>query len=140
MNDSKITVPIKIENAYDLEAFELGEKKQDQIRQLTITALVDTNAWLLYLDPDSIKQLSLRFFKEIPMATATGIINRRVFRNAFLTILDRSCPIEVIEINGKNPALVGRLPLDTLDLVIDPQTRTVISNPEHKGEMVLDLF
>jgi hypothetical protein len=36
--------------------------------------------------------------------------------------------------------LIGRIPLDMLDLVVDPQARRLIGNPAHHGEHILELY
>jgi len=38
------------------------------------------------------------------------------------------------------PALLGYVPLEVLDLKVDPKTQAVIPNPEHGDKIVLDLF
>jgi hypothetical protein len=36
--------------------------------------------------------------------------------------------------------LIGQLPLEALDFVVDPRGRRIIGNPAHGGELMYDLF
>ena len=54
--------------------------------------------------------------------------------------LDRNCAVEVIEVPDEVPALIGQIPLEMLDLVIDLQGRRLTGNPAHGGEQVLELY
>ncbi len=45
-----------------------------------------------------------------------------------------------MEVPDDVPVLVGQIPLEMLDLVVDLQGRRLIGNPEHNGEHILELF
>ena len=45
-----------------------------------------------------------------------------------------------MEVPNEVPVLIGQIPLEMLDLVVDPQGRRLIGNPEHNGEHILELF
>jgi hypothetical protein len=57
-----------------------------------------------------------------------------------LTIQDRDCPVEVVEVPDEVPVLIGQLPLENLDLVVDLQGRRLTGNPAHGGEQVFELY
>jgi len=38
------------------------------------------------------------------------------------------------------PALIGQIPLEMMDLVVDLQARKLIGNPAHDGEHILELY
>ncbi len=139
-NMGRVIVSIKVANTIDNADAKRGYIKPENIRNIEIDALVDTGAGLLCLDPELIKKLGLDHLKDITVDTAEGPRKVKLFRNAILTILERSCPIDVVEIHSKNKALVGYLPLEALDLVVDPKAQKVIPNPEHGDEMILDLL
>jgi hypothetical protein len=50
-----------------------------------------------------------------------------------LTIEDRDCVTEVVELPDEGMPVVGRIPLALLDLVIDPEGQRLIGNPAHGG-------
>jgi hypothetical protein len=48
--------------------------------------------------------------------------------------------MDVMEVPDSVPVLIGQLPLEQLDLVVDSRSRTLIGNPAHGGEHVLELY
>ena len=48
--------------------------------------------------------------------------------------------VEVLEIADECPVLIGRIPLEALDLVVDPGGRRLIGNPEHGGEQIVEVY
>ena len=63
-----------------------------------------------------------------------------VYEAVRLTIEDRSCSVDVMEVPDEVPVLVGQIPLEMLDFVVDPQARRLIGNPAHNGEHILELY
>jgi hypothetical protein len=56
------------------------------------------------------------------------------------TILGRQHLGEVMEIHDDVPTLVGYIPLENLDLVVDPKSGQVTPNPASGGDYALDLL
>ena len=48
--------------------------------------------------------------------------------------------MDVIEVSDDVPVLIGQLPLEQLDFVIDSRNRTLIGNPAHGGEHMFELY
>lgn len=63
-----------------------------------------------------------------------------VYEAVRVTIQGRHCTVDVMEVSEEVPALIGQVPLEMLDLVVDLQARRLTSNPAHGGEHVLELF
>jgi hypothetical protein len=57
-----------------------------------------------------------------------------------LTIQGRECVCDVVEVADNCPVLIGQIPLELLDFVVDPIGQCLIGNPEHGGEHILDLY
>lgn len=57
-----------------------------------------------------------------------------------LSILGRTCTMDVREVPSDRPATIGQSILTHLDLVVDSQNRSLIGNPEHGGEQVYELY
>lgn len=38
------------------------------------------------------------------------------------------------------PPLIGQIPLEMLDFVVDPRGQKLIGNPEHGGEHVIEMY
>jgi hypothetical protein len=46
----------------------------------------------------------------------------------------------VAEIPDEFPVLIGQVPLELLDWVVDPKGQRLIGNPEHGGEHMMEVF
>jgi hypothetical protein len=46
----------------------------------------------------------------------------------------------VTEVPDDCPILIGQIPLELLDFVVDPSGQKLIGNPEHGGEHVVELY
>jgi hypothetical protein len=57
-----------------------------------------------------------------------------------LTIQGRFCTMDVLEVPDEVPVLIGQIPLEHLELVIDPRSRTLTGNPAHGGEHMYELY
>ena len=136
----KVTIEIKLKNWDDLALLATGKRKRAP-RAVATEALVDTGAVKLYLQRALIEKLGLRPISEVRSRTMSDTtVTRRVFSPVDLEIQGRSGQFSVIEIPDSLPNLVGQIPLEDLDLVVDCQGRKLIPNPEHKNGVMYDEF
>ena len=136
----KVLVKATIQNLGDLYAAERGNLKADRVRKLEIDkALVDTGATFLSLPKSNIKQLGLKKFRTRKARTAAGEVVTAIYQALRLTIAGRDCTVDVAEVKGNTP-LIGQIPLEALDFVVDPVGRRLLGNPEHGGEHMIDMF
>lgn len=136
----KVTIQVKLQNWGDLELLATGKRKR-AARGLEAEALVDTGAVKLYLRQSVIEKLGLRSIGTVQSRTMSNRMEtRRIFSPVDLQIQGRSGQFSVIEIPDELPNLVGQIPLEDLDLVVDCQGRKLIPNPEHKNGVMYDEF
>ena len=57
-----------------------------------------------------------------------------------LTIQGRTCTMDVMEVPDGVPALIGQIPLEHLDFVVDLKSRSLIGNPAHGGEHIYEMY
>ena len=57
-----------------------------------------------------------------------------------LTIQGRECSMDVMEVPDDVPVLIGQLPLEHLDFVVDMMSHTLIGNPRQGGEHIYELY
>jgi predicted aspartyl protease len=137
----RVLTEAKIENLEDLWAVKQGLRKPDEARSLTIAdALVDTGATLLSLPTSLIARLGLSKFASKQVRSSTGVSEASLYEAVRLTIGGRSCTMDVMEVPDGVPVLIGQLPLEHLDFVVDLRNRTLIGNPAHGGEHVYELY
>ena len=138
----RVLTEATIENLGDLWMVEQGVRTAEQVRRLVIPdALVDTGATFLSLPTRMIQQLGLtpRYKKRFVSSNGT-VSEADVYSTVRLTIQDRDCPTDVIAVPDNVPPLVGQIPLEALDLVVDLRNRRLIGNPEHGGEHIIEMY
>lgn len=137
----RVTTKAKVENIEDLWEAKKGLRSPDAARCVVIEdALVDTGATLLSLPTRLIKQLGLSQTGTKRIIASTGPTLAAIYDAVRLTIQDRSCTMDVLEVPDTVPAIIGQIPLEHLDFVVDPRQRTLIGNPAHGGEHVYEMF
>ena len=137
----QVNTRIKVANWLDLEKAALGERT-DPPRAAEVEALVDTGAVRFYLRSSVVKQLGLRAIRKVTSRTMANVsVERTVYSPVDLEVQGRSGTFEVVEVPDSLPNVVGQIPLEQLDWVVDPRGRRLIPNPEHKhGELCDDFF
>ncbi|MFL5331436.1 MAG: aspartyl protease family protein [Gemmataceae bacterium] len=137
----RVLVTAKIENIQDVfKAFD-GELPPAQIRSVTVNdALVDTGATGLCIPGKLIHQLGLRPTSRRRMRTTNGLVERTTYSAVRLTIQGYDCTIDVYEVPDHCPVLVGQIPLEAMDWVVDLKNQKLIDNPAHGGEHMVEAY
>jgi len=137
----RVIVSAKMENIADCVEVMQGKRKPEDIRTLVIDdALVDTGATTLSMPKRFITQLGLLPFGSRPTRTAAGSRIVQVYGGVRLTVQNRKCNCDVVEVADDCPVLIGQVPLELLDFVVDPKSQILIGNPLHGGVQTLELY
>ncbi len=137
----KVVVTALIENLEDLFFLEKGLLPEDKVRRLEIhDAIVETGATTLLLPKWMIAALGLKPLRTRHSRGLGGDFLQHMHGTVRLTIQGRECPLEVGEIGDEFPVLIGQIPLEALDWVVDTKNRKLIGNPDHHGEWGIDAF
>ena len=137
----RVTTEVLVENLEDAWQARSGTIPDDQVRRLVIPqALVDSGAMTLALPTRFIHQLGLRKVGEKRATSTAGITVFNVYDAVRVTIQGRFCTTDVTEVPDVVPVLVGQVPLELLDLVIDMRAQKLIPNPAHGGEHMLEML
>ena len=87
-----------------------------------------------------IRELGLKQYRSRTARTANGMATFNIYSPVRLTIQERDCVIEVAELPDDCPTLIGQIPLEMLDFVVDTPGHRLIGNPEHGGEQMIEVF
>ena len=138
----RVTCKAKIENALDSAQARMGQLSVEKVLTITIEdALVDTGASTLALPAKMLRQLGL----DIPSSTrrsrnTTGSYEVKSYGPVRLTIFDRYITLDAMEVADECPVLIGQIPLEHLQLVVDMVNHRVEKSPANGGEWVLDAY
>ena len=135
----KVIVKIKLTNYGDMvvQKHKLSKRKP---RQVEVDALVDTGATRLYLKPSVIRKLGLQKTDTVRSQTTNGDVIRYKYEPVQLELMGRHENFDVVEVPESVPNLLGQVPLEVLDLVVDPKRQKLIGNPEHGGEQMTEEY
>jgi predicted aspartyl protease len=112
---------IILKNSIDVGLARRGVIKDEEIRQASVPMLADTGAWTIVLTEETCKRLGLEI-RDRDTATVAGGVKLDVmiadpveihWKNRYMTINPRVLP-------GETDDLLGALPLEDLDLMVDP--------------------
>jgi predicted aspartyl protease len=141
MTMGKVVVSARIENLQDTYEAEKGVLLAGDVRSVEVSdALVDTGATMLSIPRRLIGQLGLNRRRTRTARTAAGVVSFGIYGAVRLTIQGRDCIAEVCEVPDECPVLIGQIPLEGLDFVVDPVGQRLIGNPDHGGEQMIDMF
>lgn len=133
-------VEVEVQNYDDIVLRGATRGRPRKVRKEKVQALVDTGSALLGLHKATIEKLGLRFARSVEVRTGNGNVERPIYQAVRITILGRQCLGEVMEIPDDIPPLLGCIPRENLDLVVDPNSNRVIPNPQSGGKYTLDLL
>jgi hypothetical protein len=76
----------------------------------------------------------------IVFQTSNGPAKRAVYEPVRLEVLGRYGDFNVVGAGENVPNLVGQVPLEYLDFVVDPKNRKLIPNPAHGGQQMSEEY
>jgi clan AA aspartic protease len=108
-----------------------GYLSDDQVNRLYIRALVDSGATMLAV-PEFVKnQLDLRQIRKIEAELADGSSSvYEVVGPIEVRFENRSTTVEALVVPDSTKVLLGAIPMEGMDVLIDPKRERLIVNPE----------
>ena len=137
----RVMTRVKIANSTDVENVGRGLMTPNEVRRVEIDALVDTGATMLALPEDVVRQLGAPSLGIRKVRDARGIvIEVEWVGNLRIEILGREMTTDALVLPAGATPLIGQIPLEALDLVVDPKSRELRVNPESPDVPLLDLM
>ncbi len=125
----RVTVKIKLTNRF-----------APQLIVMEVEALVDTGATFLCLKPSVIAQLGLQQFDTVPVTTANGSCNVGKYGPVWMEVMGRHTFGNALELDESSPNLIGQIPLEDFDFVVDCTGQRLIGNPAHGGVQMHEIY
>jgi clan AA aspartic protease len=117
---------ITVKNAGDIAFAQAGHITENNVRSVTLTAVVDTGATSLVINEEIFKQLGLSVVetRDINLAGG-GRTEGKVTDPVHIQWKDRFAVVNAIVLPGGKP-LLGVIPLEFMDLMVDPVNRELV--------------
>ena len=126
---------ITLKNSHDLAFAKGGYIKESEIRQATVTAMVDTGAGTLIINEGLRERLGLEV-RGLRQATFANEAKEmcKVTEPVEIHWKERSSTLRALVVPGSKEVLLGALPLEDMDLIVDP-VRQILTGA-HGDEIV----
>ena len=122
----QVMTKVTLWNNTDLDMADRGLIPREAVRKVEIEALVDTGASTLVLPQDVVDALGLTIFDHLPVRLADGKRYAWPIAGSLrISILDRGMQCDAYVAPVGAPALIGQIPLERLDLIVDPRSQEV---------------
>jgi clan AA aspartic protease len=123
----EVRTEITLVNIEDQGVANRGYMPQEQVRRLTVNAVVDTGAWTLVINEETREKLGLRVEETGETTVAGGgTVPSRITEFVGIRWKDRKFACEAVVLPGENEVLLGVLPLEGMDLTVNPKRQEVI--------------
>jgi clan AA aspartic protease len=108
-----------------------GYLNEAEIRRCTVSAMVDSGATMLAV-PEFVKtQLNLRKVRSIEAELADGSSSAyEVVGPVEVRFANRQTTVEALVVPGATKVLLGAIPMEGMDVLIDPKRERLIVNPD----------
>jgi clan AA aspartic protease len=127
----EVVVAVKLENATDRELVRRGLFKEEDVRTLTAQAVVDSGAVMLVLPQDMVEALGLTELRKVVVQDADERKEERSVAGVVsISVGNRQANVECIVGPPTSEVLLGQVPLEVMDLLVDCNQRKLIPRPE----------
>jgi len=128
-------------NSVDRELALRGMLPRQEVRTEAHDGLVDTGATTLAIPKDLADRLGCRVIGTRKVRMADGrLADADLVGGLTIEILGREMTCDAFVLPVGAPILIGQIPLEGLDLIVDPRNREVRVNPEHPDAPVYELY
>jgi clan AA aspartic protease len=121
---------IELSNAMDRALLRRNQLTEQEVRKINVKALVDSGAYMMVV-PDKVRlQLGL----EIIGYELTELANGQQEKVAIAEPIEvrfenRKATVDVLVVG--NEVLLGAIPMEAMDVIINPRLQKLTVNPEH---------
>jgi len=123
---------IELINGDDLALARRGIIAVDEVKRMKVSALVDSGSYMLAINENIQEQLQLPVVEKRKAQLANGeIVECEVVAPVELRFKNRQTTCRAMVLPGDAEPLLGAIPLEDMDVLIDPLRQQLIVNPEH---------
>ncbi|MDR0877308.1 MAG: aspartyl protease family protein [Treponema sp.] len=130
---------ITLKNAWDVGSVEHGLITEEKIRQTTVQSIVDTGAGTLIINEAVQEALGLttKYLHDSTLANGEKVMCK-ITEPVEVWWKDRSMVCEPWVVPGAKVVLLGAIPLENMDLIVDPKGQKLIG--AHGDQPVGQIF
>ncbi len=127
----EVVVNLKLENPIDRDMFRRGLIKEEDVRSLTTQAIADSGAVMLVLPQEVVEALGLPDMGKVIVKYADERKEERsVAGPVLVSVVNRQANVDCVVGPPAGEVLLGQLPLEAMDLLVDCGQRKLVPRPE----------
>jgi clan AA aspartic protease len=127
-----VQATIELVNSWELENARRGLIDQDTVKSMQVEMLVDTGSLYMCINETVCEQLNLPVLDKKKGQLADGrIVEYDVVGPIEVRFKNRKCLTSAMVLPGDSECLLGTIPLEEMDVLVSPNRRELIVNPEH---------
>jgi clan AA aspartic protease len=131
---------IILTNAVDVELAKKHIIGQEEIKQLSLSMLVDSGAYMLAINETIQSQLELPFVEKRKVQVADSRVDEYdVVGPVYVKFANRKATCNAFVLPGDSEPLLGAIPMEEMDVLIHPLRQELIVNPMHPNFAVLKM-
>ena len=105
---------------------------EKEVKKVTINALVDSGAYMVTINENVRAQLDLPFIeKQFGRLADETLLELDVVGPVEVRFENRRTTVDAIVLPGNSEILLGSIPMDDMDVLIDPRQQKLVVNPAH---------
>jgi clan AA aspartic protease len=131
---------ITLINGTEYSLFQRKKLAEEDVKRIKVSMLVDSGAYMLAINEEICSQLDLFKVDERPAQMADGsVVNLDVVGPVEVRFANRRTNVDAIVLPGNAQPLLGVIPMEDMDVLIDPKEQTLIVNPAHPYKPLISL-
>ena len=129
---------ITIQNSEDVADYRRNRIGEDEIREVTVNAMVDTGSVQMAINEEIQHALGLEIYDYRPSILANGLkVNLPIVGPIIVKLFDRYSMTSAIVLPGDSEPLLGTIPLEEMDLYVYPARNEIM--PIHPDGQLMSL-
>ena len=129
---------ITLRNTVDVILAKRSNTPFENVRKTEVKALIDSGAMTLTINENIAKQLALDVLDQIEVTLADGSYRKcDIVGPVDIRFANRSAAIRALVLPGADEVLLGVIPLEEMDVMIDPVSQQLVVHPDrpHRAQM-----
>jgi len=129
---------ITLMNSYEVTSAKKGFMAEEDVKKLDVRAMVDSGAMTLTINEKIAEQLGLEVHERIEVTLADGSYRKCDYVGPVgIHFENRTACCRALVLPGLDEVLLGVIPLEEMDVIIDPTTQQLAVHPDrpHRAQM-----
>ncbi len=123
---------LDILNGGDVYLNRQGLLDESEIKKVNVTALVDSGAYMLSINENLKTQLDLPVIeKQFVTLADESTIQVEIVGPVEVRFENRRTSIDAVVLPGDAEVLLGAIPMEDMDVLVDPRQQKLVVNPKH---------